>query len=144
MFFGNAHVDVLLARFLAARFIEPDARRNRRMNHHNLRVALDFRHEIKPENFAVVFAAPPVDFARFDVERSRPMPPFTVIFGKRKTATFLRMDMHHDRTRRIFHGLENFNQRSDIVTLFQILVIKAKRFEVIVFGLATSRTEFRQ
>ena len=52
--------------------------------------------------------------------------------------------MDHDRARCILHRLENFNQRSDIVTLFQVLVIKAKRLEIIVFGLARSRPEFCQ
>ena len=54
------------------------------------------------------------------------------------------MQMHHDRARRIFHGLENFNQRRNIITLFKIHVIKAKRLEVIVFGLARSRAKFCQ
>ena len=72
------------------------------------------------------------------------MPAFAVVLGKRIAAPFLRMDMHHNRTRRIFYGLEHFNQRSDIVTLFQVLVIKTERLEVIVLGLSASCTEFCQ
>ena len=144
MFFGNAHINKLLARLFAAGWIKANPRRNSRMNHDNLRVALDFCHEVEPENFAVAFATAPVDFASFDIERSRPMPAFAVLFGIGIATAFLRMQMHHDRARRIFHGLENFNERSDIITLFKILVIKAKRLEVIVFRLARSRAKFCQ
>ena len=72
------------------------------------------------------------------------MPAFAVLFGIGIATAFLRMNVHHNRAGRIFHGLEYFDERCNIVTLFQVLVIKAKRLEVIIFGLATRGTKFCQ
>ena len=144
MFFGDAHVNELLACRLALLGKEPDACRHCGMNHDNLRVGLDFFHQVVAEDCAVRFAATPVHYAGRDVEGGSPVETFLRVFGEAVALALERVDVHHHGLCGIFHLLECGDERFDVVTLFYIQVVKAEALEVIVLALALRGSEFRE
>ena len=54
------------------------------------------------------------------------------------------MQVHDGGARRVFYPFKGFYQRGDIVAVFHVYIIKAERFEIVVFRLAARLTQERQ
>ena len=72
------------------------------------------------------------------------MPSLLVGYGRRKSMTFLCVNVNHGRLIRILHALENLDEFFDVVTLFQVLVFKAPCLEPVVLAGAVALAQGTQ